>query len=93
MGERMALGAGARDVLRMVIGQSLRVTAIGMVLGSGAAYVLMLAMSRALFGVVKLDAGVFVAVVFGLALCSTLAAYAPARRAAKVDPMLALRRE
>jgi putative ABC transport system permease protein len=93
MGVRMALGASAQDVLRLIVGQSMRTTAIGLTIGCLAAVLLMQAMARALFDVVKLDATVFVGVTVGLALCAALAAYAPARRAAKVDPMVALRCE
>jgi putative ABC transport system permease protein len=93
MGVRMAMGARAQDVLRLVIGQSLRTTVIGLAIGSGAAFLLVRAMARALFGVLELESTVFLGVTLILAFCALLAAYLPARRAARVDAAAALRRE
>jgi putative ABC transport system permease protein len=93
LGVRLALGARPGDLLRMVLGQSLRTVGIGLVLGSLAALALVQVMAHALFGVVKVELGVFVAVVLLLASSALLAAWAPARQAARVDPLQALRAE
>ncbi len=93
IGVRMALGARAADVLWLVIGQSLRTTALGVGLGLVAAFLLMRLLERALSGAVVVNMAVFAGVALGLTACAVLAAYAPARRAARVDPNVALRAE
>jgi len=93
IGLRMALGAQRVDVLRMVVGDGARMTLIGAAIGLAAALGLTQLMSTLLFGVAPTDPLTFVSV--GALLCgiAVLASYLPARRAAKVDPMVALRYE
>jgi putative ABC transport system permease protein len=93
IGIRMALGAQKMDVLRLVIGQGLTLTLIGMAIGSLAAVALMRAMKSMLFGVSATDPLTYAAVAVLVAGVSLLACWVPARRAAKVDPMVALRCE
>jgi predicted permease len=93
IGVRIALGAGTRQVARMVVGQGLRTAAIGVVLGGAGAYVLGRAIRSLLFGVLPTDPLVFAGVATVLLAVAALAAYMPARRAARTDPMVALRYE
>jgi len=93
IGIRLALGA-PRDVLRwMFVRSALALTGVGIVIGICAAAVLMQVMKALLFGVSPLDPVSFVAVPLALAAAATLASYLPARRAAGVDPVEALRAE
>jgi putative ABC transport system permease protein len=93
IGVRMALGAQHGVVLRMVVGRALILALIGLAIGVPAALALTRALSNVLLGVIQVDAAIFVAFALLLALVATLAAYIPARRAMKVDPMVALRYE
>jgi predicted permease len=93
VGVRMALGAQRGDVLRMVIGEGMLLTGIGIVLGAGAGLALTRFLQSLLFDVKPTDPGTFVAVAVVLAVVASLACYIPARRAANVDPMEALRYE
>jgi putative ABC transport system permease protein len=92
-GVRMALGAVRRDVLVLVTGRALRLTVLGLALGSILAFVVAKAAQSMLFGVVTIRASVFVGFAFLLLLVALLAAWVPARRASQVDPMVALRQE
>ena len=92
-GIRLALGAQREDVLRLVIGQSWKLAAIGLAIGLPLAYALTLVMRSALFGVVAFHAMVFVGLPLMLSVVALIAAYVPARRAMRSDPMLALRSE
>ena len=93
IGVRMALGARPRDVFRLVVGQALKLAALGLVIGLPLALSLGRVMAGALFGVVALDPMTFVGFTVLLAGVAALAGYLPALRAAKVDPMIALRYE
>jgi putative ABC transport system permease protein len=93
IGIRMSLGAASRDVLGLVMRQSLMLTAIGIALGLAGAAVASRYVEALLFGVTPLDALTFAAVAVSFVVVASLAAYLPARRAARVDPLIALRCE
>ena len=93
IGIRMALGAERRNVLRLVVRQGLRLTLFGVVLGVAGAWALTSFLSTFLFGVAARDPATFVLVSLALVAVSILACYIPARRATRVDPMVALRYE
>lgn len=93
VGIRMALGAGRRDVLRLFMGHGMVLVVTGLVLGLAGAVALTRLMSSLLFGVSTTDATTFVLVSVGLILIGMFACYIPARRATKVDPLVALRYE
>ena len=93
IGIRMALGAERADVLRMVVGHGLRLSLIGIGAGLAAALALTRLMSSMLFGVRPTDLVTFAAVSLLLAGVAALASYVPARRATRVDPIVALRYE
>jgi len=93
IGIRLALGAQRSDVLRLVLGHAARVTLIGVAIGLGAAFGLTRLMKTMLFGVSATDPLTFGGVALLLALVALAAAYIPARRATRVDPLVALRYE
>jgi putative ABC transport system permease protein len=94
IGVRMALGAKRADVLKLlVIGQGMRMTVIGIVIGLAGAIGLAQVLKGVLFGVNTIEWGIGAGVTLLMAGVSLLACYIPARRAAKVDPMVALRYE
>ena len=93
IGLRMALGAASRDVLRMVIAEGLKLTVAGLGLGLGAAFALNRLIASQLFGVTATDPLTYGGVAMLLAMVAMVACYIPARRAARVDPMIALRRD
>jgi putative ABC transport system permease protein len=93
IGLRMALGAESRDVLRMVIGEGFKLTVVGLALGLAAAFALSRLIASQLFGVTATDPLTYVGVATLLAMVAMAACYIPARRAARVDPMVALRCE
>jgi len=93
IGVRLALGAAPTDVARLFVREGARLAAIGLVCGLAGAVAASRALSTLLFGVTTTDPSTFAAVAGTLALVALAAAYLPARRAAAVDPMAALRTE
>jgi putative ABC transport system permease protein len=93
IGIRMALGAQRHDVLKLVVKQGMSLAGIGVLVGIAVSLGLTRLMAGLLFGVSATDPLTFILVALGLASVALLANYVPARRAAKVDPMVALRYE
>jgi len=93
IGVRMALGARCDDVIRTVLGEGLRLTGIGLVLGLAGAFAATRVIRSLLYDVSPTDPVTFLLVALLLASVALLASYVPARRASKVDPMVALRYE
>ncbi len=93
IGVRVALGAERGDVLRLIMGRGMRLTAAGLAIGFVAALALGRFVASLLYGVTPTDPLTLLAVALFLALVAMLASYLPARRATRVDPMVALRAE
>jgi ABC-type antimicrobial peptide transport system permease subunit len=93
IGIRMALGAQPRDILKMVMVQSGRLIAAGVVAGIAFALILTRMMESLLYGVSSADPATFAGMSVFLAAVAFFACYIPARRAMRVDPMIALRYE
>ncbi len=93
IGIRVALGAGAREVLALVVGQGMRLVAIGLAIGLLGAWLLSRVLSSQLFGVTARDPITYVTVAVVLGAVALTASYIPARRALGIDPMTALRSE
>jgi putative ABC transport system permease protein len=93
IGLRMALGAQPTDVLRVIVGHGLRLVLLGLFIGVSGAFVVTRWMSSVLFGVTPTDPLTFTVVAVVLGSIALLASYIPARRAMRVDPMVALRYE
>ena len=93
IGVRMALGAEPRDILRLVVGQGLRMTALGLAIGLAGAFAVTRFLSGLLFDVTPLDAASFAGLPLLLAAIAMAACWIPARRAARVDPLISLRDE
>jgi len=90
IGIRMALGARPRDMLRLIFGQSMTLTLLGVAFGLAGAYAVMRVMNSLLFGVSSTDPLTFGGVTLLLCSVALLASYLPARRASRVDPLVAL---
>jgi putative ABC transport system permease protein len=93
VGIRMALGAQRGDVLKLIVGGGMGWIAVGVGIGVAAAFGLTRLLRTALFGVSATDPLTFFAISLGLIAVALLACYVPARRATKVDPLIALRYE
>ena len=93
IGVRIAIGADQRDILKLIVGQGMLLTMIGIAIGLAASFAFTRAMSSLLFGVGTTDTLTFTVISLLLTSVSLLACYVPARRAMKVDPMVALRYE
>jgi putative ABC transport system permease protein len=93
IGIRMAIGAQPRDVFRMVLGQGMLLTVVGLAFGLVGAFALTRLMTTMLFGIKPTDPATFAAVAVVLAMVAVIACYIPGRRATKVDPVTSLRYE
>jgi putative ABC transport system permease protein len=93
MAIRVALGAQRQDVLRLVLGQGMRMTLVGAAIGLAGTFAVTRLLESQLYGVSPLDPLPFVGTTLVLGLAALLACYIPARRAARVDPIVALRHE
>ena len=93
IGLRMALGAGSRDVLRMVLSQSLRMIFVGVGVGLGIAFAAARILEKLVAGVRSTDPSTFAIMIAVLVAAGLFASYLPARRASRIDPMSALRQE
>jgi putative ABC transport system permease protein len=93
IGLRLALGAGSGQVLRMILGEGITLAFFGLGLGAVGACLVGRVLKSMLYGVAAIDAGVLAVVAITLLVSAVLACYVPARRASRVDPMIALRYE
>ena len=93
IGIRVALGAQRRDVFKLVISHGMILVGIGLLLGLAASVAISRLIATLLFGIAPTNVATFALVAVGLMLVALLACYIPARRATKVDPLVALRYE
>ena len=93
LGIRVALGATARQIFQLIVGQGLKLVVPGIAIGIGGALALNRLLGKLLFGVSATDPPTFAVIVLLLTAVAFVACYVPARRATKVDPLIALRHE
>ena len=93
IGIRMALGAAPANILRAIVGEGLTLALLGVVLGIASAFAAVRLIAHQLYGIGTTDPLTFTVVGSGLLIVTVVASYVPARRAASVDPLLALRDE
>jgi len=93
LGIRVALGATRRDIMTLVLGHGLKMTLAGVALGLVAAFGLTRLIRTMLYGVGATDPATFAIIALLLTIVAVVACYLPARRASRVDPMIALREE
>jgi ABC-type antimicrobial peptide transport system permease subunit len=93
IGIRMALGASARDVQAGILNLTLRLAVVGLVIGAAASWLVARGASALLYGVTARDPGTFAGMAVVLIAVALVAGYLPARRASRIDPMIALRAE
>jgi putative ABC transport system permease protein len=93
IGIRMAIGARGQDVVRQFVGEGLALTSLGIGVGAVGAYAVTRLMTAVLFGVTPTDLPTFAGIALLMILVGVLAVYIPARRAASVDPLIALRHD
>jgi ABC-type antimicrobial peptide transport system permease subunit len=93
IGVRLALGAAERQIFVLILGDSLKLTAVGLALGTAAALAVSRSMASLLFGVGQADPATYGLTALLLVLVGLAASYVPARRAMRTDPMTALRAE
>ena len=93
LGLRLAIGATTFDILRLVLGQALRVTCAGLALGLALSAAASRALTAMLYGVQTIDPSTYAAAVLGIGVVAVAAAAAPSIRAARIDPVEALRAE
>ena len=93
IGVRMAIGAQRSDVLRMVVGDGMKLALVGVALGLVGAVFVARAVSATLFGITPFDPASYLVTVAALLVIAALACYVPARRATRLDPLTALRQE
>jgi putative ABC transport system permease protein len=93
IGVRLALGAARRDILALIVGRGMRLAAMGVVVGAIAAIGATRALSWMLFGVGAADPTTYAAVIGTLVVIALVACYVPARRAMRLNPVIAMRHE
>ena len=93
IGIRIALGGQRNSILRLVVGHALKLALLGVAIGLAASYAVTRVMASVLVGVTATDALTFAIVAVGLTAVAALASYIPARRASRLDPVIALRSE
>ena len=93
IGIRIALGAGKSSIFRLIVGQAMTLVGISLLLGVAGAFAATRLLSSLLFGVGASDPGTFAGIVLLVSAVAFVAAWVPARRATRVDPIIALRAE